>query len=296
MTLTRKDTNPKDALGIRKVPISTIPIRVLWRVGLALLEGALKYGRSNYRVAGVRASVYFDACQSRHLSAWWEGQDIDPDSGLHHIDKAIASLVVLRDGILTGNWVDDRPPVTCDMDEEMAALNAHVEMLLAKYPNPEQPYTEIGEQEKKCDWCDRLNAELTEEEFDSIFEPSPSLLDEAREEQRKRAEEAMTWPEPEKSFGDPEPMAVANNIKVQDLGPNPFPGGRDAPPPLTETEVALLEGEGWDFVPTRPEEWEWLKIEAGLIIARQGSPTWYKDLALARGQVYGDNDGCRTCD
>jgi hypothetical protein len=115
-----KDTNPKDAIGIRKAPLSTLPFRVLWRVGLAMLEGACKYGRHNYRVAGVRASVYFDAVVSRHLGAWWEGEDIDAESGLNHIDKAIAGLIVLRDSMLQGNWVDDRPPSTMN---DMAELN-----------------------------------------------------------------------------------------------------------------------------------------------------------------------------
>ena len=55
-----KLSNPKDMVGSRKVPLSTLPFRVLWRVGLAMLEGALKYGRHNYRAVGVRASVYFD--------------------------------------------------------------------------------------------------------------------------------------------------------------------------------------------------------------------------------------------
>lgn len=105
-----KDTNPKDAIGIRKVPLSVVPVRVLWRVALGMLEGACKYGRHNYRAAGARASVYFDATVFRHIFPWWEGEDIDPDSGLHHIDKAIASLFVLRDSMLQGNWIDDRPP------------------------------------------------------------------------------------------------------------------------------------------------------------------------------------------
>ena len=88
-----KQTNPKDAVGIRKILFSVLPMRVLWRVALAMLEGALKYGRHNYRIAGVRASVYFDAVVARHLTLWWEGEDIDPDSGLSHVDKAIAGLI-----------------------------------------------------------------------------------------------------------------------------------------------------------------------------------------------------------
>jgi hypothetical protein len=129
-----KDTNPKDACGIRKVPYSVIPAPAMAEVGVALLEGALKYGRHNYRVAGVRASVYYDAVCARHLAAWWEGEDIDPDSGLHHITKAIAGLLVLRDSMMRGNWVDDRPPKS--PDGWMTALNKRASELIDKYPEP----------------------------------------------------------------------------------------------------------------------------------------------------------------
>src|SRR5687768_13599454 len=105
-----KATNPKDAVGTAKVPIfSVLPFRVLSGIALALMEGARKYGRHNYREVGVRASVYVDAL-GRHLGAWWEGEDIDAESGLSHIDKAIATLCVLRDSMYHGNWTDDRPP------------------------------------------------------------------------------------------------------------------------------------------------------------------------------------------
>lgn len=125
-----KDTNPKDSVGTKKTAISCLPIRVLWRVGLAMMEGALKYGRFNYRAAGVRASVYFDAAVGRHLFSWWEGQDVDADSGLHHIDKAIAGLMVLRDSMLQGNWVDDRPP---RQDLDLGPLNQHAAELIERY-------------------------------------------------------------------------------------------------------------------------------------------------------------------
>lgn len=127
-----KQTNPKDAVGIRKAPMSALPWRVLWHVGLAMMEGALKYGRHNYRAAGVRASVYFDATVSRHIGPWWEGQDIDPDSGKHHIDKAIAALMVMRDSMLEGNFVDDRPPRGL-ADGALEVLNAEAGMLLDRY-------------------------------------------------------------------------------------------------------------------------------------------------------------------
>ncbi len=137
--MTSKDTNPKDAVGVRKVPMSTVSAPVLMEVGLAMMEGARKYGRHNYRVAGARASVYYDA-SLRHLFAWWEGQDIDPDSGLSHISKAIATLVVLRDTMLNAKLVDDRPPAS--VDGWMDALNGAAGVLIEKYPDSKPALTQ----------------------------------------------------------------------------------------------------------------------------------------------------------
>lgn len=106
---TLKDTNPKESIGIRKAPMSTVSAAVLAEVGVAMLEGAAKYGRHNYRASGVKASVYYDGLM-RHIMGWWEGEDIDPDSGMSHITKAITSLVVLRDAMIHGTFEDDRPP------------------------------------------------------------------------------------------------------------------------------------------------------------------------------------------
>ena len=124
-----KATNPKDAVGIRKAPMSTVSAAVLAEVGVAMLEGAAKYGRHNYRVAGVRASVYYDGVM-RHLMAWWEGEDIDADSGLSHVTKAITSLVVLRDAMIQGMCHDDRPPCSAEFYSE---LNTKAAAILDKY-------------------------------------------------------------------------------------------------------------------------------------------------------------------
>lgn len=133
-----KDTNPKDAVGIKKAPISTVSGAVLAELGLAMLEGARKYGRHNYRIAGVRASVYRDAVW-RHMTKWWEGEDIDPDSGLNHITKAIASLVVLRDAMILNNWSDDRPP---KVDASIwAELDKKAAEIIEKYPDAKEPFT-----------------------------------------------------------------------------------------------------------------------------------------------------------
>ena len=123
--LDTKDTNPKDAIGVRKAPMSALPANVMAEVGVAMLEGASKYGRHNYRAAGVRASVYYDAAM-RHLMAWWEGEDIDPDSGLSHITKLLACMVVLRDAMRQGMCTDDRPPRSAPFYAELNAASAAI--------------------------------------------------------------------------------------------------------------------------------------------------------------------------
>ncbi len=135
-----KPTNPKDMVGTNKAPMSCVPISVIAEMAVAMYEGARKYGRANYRDAGVLGSVYYDACL-RHLMAWYEGEDTDPDSGLSHITKAIACLVVLRDAMRRDMWVDDRPPRCAD--GWIAELNAAVAALNDRYPEPAAPHTEL---------------------------------------------------------------------------------------------------------------------------------------------------------
>jgi len=138
----KKPSNPKDLLGIKKVPLSTVPTGPLYELALAMLEGGRKYGRHNYRSVGVRASVYFDAAK-RHIDDWWEGQDIDPDSGLHHLAKAIACLFILRDSMLMENWEDDRPPQYPNK-LNMQLLNKLTEEIIKKYPVCQKPFTQKG--------------------------------------------------------------------------------------------------------------------------------------------------------
>jgi hypothetical protein len=136
-----KETNPKDGIGFDKAPMfSYIPRGVIAELGLAMLEGGHKYGRHNYRPAGVRVSIYLDAAD-RHMSAFWEGEDNDPDSKatLSHITKAIASLTVLRDSMIQSNFIDDRPPRS---NVNWKELHAETKKLNEQYPNPLPPYTE----------------------------------------------------------------------------------------------------------------------------------------------------------
>jgi hypothetical protein len=141
MVDTIKDSNPKDAIGVLKVGLSNIPLGPLLELAVAMTEGSMKYGRHNYRAIGVRSSVYFDAL-IRHMFAWWEGEDIDTDSGLSHLVKAMACLAVLRDAQINGKCYDDRPPKSPETVALIKKMDNAVKKLAEKYPDPKQPYTE----------------------------------------------------------------------------------------------------------------------------------------------------------
>lgn len=102
-----KLTNPKDMVGSDKLPYHLCPTTFIAGIAMAMLEGCLKYGRSNFRKVGVRASIYYDACL-RHLISWFEGEDIDPESGISHLYKAGACLAVIADAMEAGKLNDDR--------------------------------------------------------------------------------------------------------------------------------------------------------------------------------------------
>lgn len=156
-----KPSNPKDAMGVQKAPMSCISASVLRECGLAMAEGALKYGRFNYRVVGVRATVYYDAAL-RHLMSWFEGEDIDPDSGISHLTKAMVSLAVLRDAMIQGKMEDDRPPASAMAP---ADLDAQMKLLLEKYGDRRPRHYTIA---------------------DTMFEPFSTMADEARAAVEKR--------------------------------------------------------------------------------------------------------------
>jgi hypothetical protein len=137
-----KESNPKDSIGIRKAPMSCVPATVLLEMGVAMQEGAHKYRRHNYRAIGVRASVYYDAAM-RHLFSWWEGEDIDPGSGLSHVTKALTSLTVLRDAMIQGKFHDDRPPASVPFMDD---LNARTAALADQFEGKSlPPYTQLGD-------------------------------------------------------------------------------------------------------------------------------------------------------
>ena len=68
--------------------------------------GAAKYAPHNWR-KGMDWSRVFAAAQ-RHVWAFWTGEDLDPESGLPHIDHAMCCLAFLSAYQKAGLGTDDR--------------------------------------------------------------------------------------------------------------------------------------------------------------------------------------------
>jgi len=140
-----KETNPKDLRGMKRVPLHLVPMPVIAELALAFLEGAIKYGAHNYRVTGVRATVYI-AAALRHIIQWLEGEDNDPEVlggvKISHLTKAIACLAVIRDADRLGKLYDDRPPK--HEDGWLRELHDDVEKMLAAASEVKEPFTQKG--------------------------------------------------------------------------------------------------------------------------------------------------------
>lgn len=140
-----KDTNPKDIIGSGKLPLSLVPASMNAYAALAFLEGALKYGRFNWRIAGVRCSVYLDAAL-RHLSKFANGEYCDSDrvnedgeivtgTKVPHLASALACIAIILDADLCGKLNDDRAPAQENLgnfiDTQCAYTVAHLKELFA---------------------------------------------------------------------------------------------------------------------------------------------------------------------
>lgn len=102
------DDNPKTAIGVTKAPYHLVPPSGIHHTAAAFADGAKKYGPYNWREKRVSASVYY-AAALRHLTAWWDGEDVSRDALVHHLGHVMACCAILLDGMSIGMMNDDRP-------------------------------------------------------------------------------------------------------------------------------------------------------------------------------------------
>jgi hypothetical protein len=128
-----KPSNPKDIIGSRKLDLGLVPDSLIAAAAEGFLEGALKYGRYNWRIAGVAVSIYCAAIR-RHLSKYWNGQNRDKTTRVRHLASIICCAGIMLDAELYGKLKDDRPPcpdpdALADLIDEAEATVAHLKQL-----------------------------------------------------------------------------------------------------------------------------------------------------------------------
>ncbi len=92
--------NDKDKPGY-----SNIPRLALLEVAKVMSYGAKEYGKYNYS-GSIESSRLTDALE-RHLNKYLLNEDID-ESSYHHVAHIAANALMLLDGILTKQVIDDR--------------------------------------------------------------------------------------------------------------------------------------------------------------------------------------------
>lgn len=137
-----KPSNPKDRAATTRLDLTLFPDTAAIFGALAMTEGDCKYGGFNFRVDGVNVSTYVAACR-RHLAKWYNGQECDPKTRVHHLGSAIACLAVLIDGVVKGNITDDRPPPV-DVDALLNDMEGNVKHLQTTFPNGPGRFTAKG--------------------------------------------------------------------------------------------------------------------------------------------------------
>ena len=75
-----------------KLSYTLLPFKALTEVVKVLEFGKLKYAKDNWQKVPNAKERYIDAA-FRHLISYYEGETIDPESGLHHLAHATCCLL-----------------------------------------------------------------------------------------------------------------------------------------------------------------------------------------------------------
>ena len=103
------DPNTGSKKGQKPSRYDLIPVRPLRLLARRFGYGALKYSIRNWE-GGYNWSSSYSALQ-RHLNAFWDGEDIDPDDphGQTHLSAVMWHAFALTEYWLRGTGTDDRP-------------------------------------------------------------------------------------------------------------------------------------------------------------------------------------------
>jgi len=92
-----------------KAPIALVPPECIEEIAEIFGFGAAKYGANNWRDDGDNTewSRTYSSLQ-RHLNAFWQGEDLDPESQKRHLAHACTQLMILMVHTSKHPEMDDR--------------------------------------------------------------------------------------------------------------------------------------------------------------------------------------------
>ncbi|MCO8087219.1 dATP/dGTP diphosphohydrolase domain-containing protein [Acinetobacter indicus] len=128
----------------QKPRMSLLPKGALNAVIRVLEFGASKYQVDNWKHVPDAKTRYYDAMQ-RHIDAWWQGEQKDPETGEHHLAHAICCGMFLW-------WFDD-------MDAKVLAGSGFMAKFVRKGDLPDTPKVVLKNKEAPCHhhWVDGLD-------------------------------------------------------------------------------------------------------------------------------------------
>lgn len=89
-----------------KPDLSLIPFVAEVAMAQAFMYGSKKYGRYNYCKGHDLSQLIASA--KRHISKFYAGEDVDNESGIHHLGHAMVNLAMILQEIELGTIKDDR--------------------------------------------------------------------------------------------------------------------------------------------------------------------------------------------
>jgi len=123
--------------NLGKIDLTLVPMLLLGGVTRVFMGGCLKYKDWNWAKGMKWGSAM--ACTLRHLFKWWYlNEDIDPESGEHHLDHVLANVFMLKHYTKAYTEGDNRPPQSamfevwikdfCETFDEEAYLDRNPEI------------------------------------------------------------------------------------------------------------------------------------------------------------------------
>lgn len=92
-----------------KPKLQLIPTHALNEAARVFSFGASKYGENNWRsdISKYPWTRHYGSIM-RHLTAWNDGEDLDPESGLSHLSHAMTQMMILLQVVKEAPQCDNR--------------------------------------------------------------------------------------------------------------------------------------------------------------------------------------------